>query len=106
MLFRNNFFTSTVMFRKNFAIKSGGFIKDEVDFGEDYDLWLRMGKLGKMHNFQEVFTLYRLPDYNKEKFRAFLAKQLRLVKQHRQDYPYYRLANLILKLRLSLIRTN
>src|SRR3989344_5264263 len=31
MLFRNNFFTSTVMFRRQAALKAGGFKKDEFD---------------------------------------------------------------------------
>ncbi|PJE60056.1 MAG: hypothetical protein COU85_00300, partial [Candidatus Portnoybacteria bacterium CG10_big_fil_rev_8_21_14_0_10_44_7] len=52
MLFRNNFFTSTVMFRREAAITAGGFIRDEIDLAEDYDLWLRIGKLGKMFNFR------------------------------------------------------
>lgn len=100
MLFRNNFFTSTVMFRRGVAIKAGGFIKDQDDFAEDYDLWLRMGKLGKMHNFQEIFTLYHQPDYNKERFKAFLQKQRILIKQHRRDYPHPGWAEIILKFRL------
>jgi len=102
MLLRNNFFTSTVMFRRQEAIKVGGFLSDEDDFGEDYDLWLRMGKMGKMHNFQEAFTAYRVPDYNKEKFKGFLKKQLRLIKRNKSVYPLYYLAVFILKFRLFL----
>jgi glycosyltransferase involved in cell wall biosynthesis len=102
MLLRNNFFTSTVMFKKDAAISAGGFIKDGVDLGEDYDLWLRMGKLGQMYNFPEEFTAYRQPHYNKEKFRQFITKQLRLVSRHRADYPYASFAAVFLKLRLLL----
>jgi len=100
MLFRNNFFTSTVMFKKRAASDAGWFVKDADDLAEDYDLWLRLGKIGKMYNFQEVFTAYTAPTYDKQKFRKFLAKQLRLAGQHRADYPYYILSALILKLRL------
>jgi glycosyltransferase involved in cell wall biosynthesis len=99
MLFRNNFFTSTVMFRREAAIKAGGFIKDGIDLAEDYDLWLRMGKLGKMHNFPEVFTAYAAPSYNKEKFRLFLYKQQNLIKKHRNDYSWYWLSECILIVR-------
>lgn len=102
MLFRNNFFTSTVMFRREAAVKAGGFIKDESDFAEDYDLWLRLGKFGQMHNFQEAFTLYRQPNYNIEKFKAFLRKQVRLIGRHRNDYPGYWLARLILTIRINI----
>ncbi len=100
MLIKNSFFTSTVMFRREAAIKAGGFVKDEIDLGEDYDLWLRMGKLGKMYNFKEAFTLYAKPSYNKEKFKAFLQKQLYLIYRHKDDYPWHFLASLILKIRL------
>ncbi|MBI5530062.1 MAG: glycosyltransferase family 2 protein [Candidatus Doudnabacteria bacterium] len=100
MLLRNNFFTSTVMFRREAAIEAGGFVKDEDDFAEDYDLWLRMGKLGDMHNFQEAFTLYRLPNYNKARFKAFLNKQARLIAHNRSSYPGYWLAKAILEIRV------
>lgn len=100
MLFKNNFFTSTVMFRREAAIRVGGFVKAGEDLAEDYDLWLRLGKIGKMHNFHEVFTLYRQPNYNREKLKAFLRKQLVLINKHRKDYPGDFLASLILKVRL------
>lgn len=133
MLFRNNFFTSTVMFRRQAALKAGGFacpvrdteenasnnqnfgifknnlstqdqkisngVKDAFDLAEDYDLWLRMGKLGKMYNFQEAFVNYRLPSYNKEKFVKFLTKQSRLIGRERFNYPMFWLADLFLKIR-------
>jgi hypothetical protein len=89
-----------VLFKKEAAIKAGGFIKNGMDFGEDYDLWLRMGRLGQMYNFPEVFTAYAAPSYNKERFKNFLSKQLSLIGQHRKDYPNYFLAALILKARL------
>lgn len=100
MLFRNNFFTSTVMFRKESGIRAGGFKIDENDFAEDYDLWLRMGTLGKMYNFSEVFTIYTKPNYNKDRFKAFLKKQVRLIKQHSGNYPGFWLAKILLNLRL------
>lgn len=102
ILLRNNFFTSTVVFRRGAAIKAGRFISDGVDAAEDYDLWLRMGKLGKMYNFPEVFTLYRVPSYNKERFGQFLRKQLNLIKSHKKDYPFYSFASLIIRVRLLL----
>jgi len=100
MLFRNNFFTSTVMFKKSAAVSAGGFIKDSNDFAEDYDLWLRLGHLGKMHNFHMAFTQYTIPDYNKARFKQFLAKQLRLIEREKANYPKFWLARLILKFRL------
>ena len=102
MLFRNNFFTSTVMFRKEAAIKAGGFIKDTIDLAEDYDLWLRLGSFGKMYNFQEVFANYRQPSYLPEKLRIFYSKQLKLIQNHKNSYPFYLFAQAILKFRILL----
>lgn len=99
MLIRNNFFTSTVMFRKSAAMKAGGFMKDGEDFAEDYDLWLRLGQKGKMYNFQEAFAEYRVPTYNSERKIAFLKKQLRLINREKAHYPNFWLASLFLKLR-------
>jgi glycosyltransferase involved in cell wall biosynthesis len=104
MLLRNNFFTSTVMFRKSKAIKAGEFIKDNTDLAEDYDLWLRLGLLGKVYNFQQPFTKYTYPSYNKAKFKEFLKKQLVLIKAHKKDYPLYWLSSSVLRLRIFLGR--
>ena len=102
MLFRNNFFTSTIMFRKEAAVKAGGFVQTGDDLAEDYDLWLRMIKLGKGYNFQEVFTLYSKPEYSNEKTKKFFRKQLELINRYRADYPWYAFAKTVLKLRILL----
>ncbi len=90
------------MFRREAAIKAGGFILDHLDLAEDYDLWLRLGKLGKMYNFQEVFVDYRKPSYNRERFRQFLQKQLSLITRERLNYEGFWLAKLIISLRIKL----
>ncbi len=100
MLLRNNFFTSTVMFKKAAALQSGGFIADGVDVAEDYHLWLRLGQLGQMGNFRQVFTAYRAIVYTKGRFKMFLTKQLSLIGKYKQDYPFFWLSSLVLKLRI------
>ncbi len=100
MLFRNNFFTSTVMFRRQKAIDVGAFLEDGIDLAEDYDLWLRLGQVGTMGNFSEVFTKYTIPDYNKAKFKLFLRKQLYLIDRYKHSYPGYFFASIILRIRL------
>jgi len=102
MLLRNNFFTSTTMFKKSAAIHAGGFISDGIDVAEDYDLWLRLGKMGEMANFSQMFTAYRAPVYTKGKFLMFLKKQLGLIDRHKKDYPWHWLAKIILKIRLAM----
>jgi glycosyltransferase involved in cell wall biosynthesis len=102
MLFHNNFFTSTVMFKKNAAILAGGFISDGIDLAEDYDLWLRLGERGKMHNFQNILASYTLRPLDKLKFRLFLSKQQVLVKRHGRYYSHCLVAEFMLKIRLLL----
>jgi glycosyltransferase involved in cell wall biosynthesis len=100
MLFRNCFFTSTVMLKRSVALEVDGFTNDDDDFAEDYDLWLRMGTKGEMYNFQDVFTKYTVPNYSKDRFKAFLNKQLRLIEKYKNNYPHYFFARMIIKLRL------
>lgn len=102
MLFRNNFFTSSVMFRRDAAIAAGGFVVDGVDVAEDYDLWLRLGLRGSLYNFPEIFVRYRKSLYTKARFQAFLGKQLRLIQSYRGRYPGLWLASVLLRTRLYL----
>lgn len=103
MLFQNNFFTSTVMFKRQEALVAGGFVKDIVDLCEDYDLWLRLGKLGKMYNFLEVFASYTRNPYNVVKYKKFLQKQFSLIGQQKYKYPNYFFAKFLLSFRLFLL---
>jgi glycosyltransferase involved in cell wall biosynthesis len=100
MLFRNNFFTSSVVFRRDAALAVGGFVSDGNDFAEDYDLWLRMGSVGQFYNFPEVFVRYQQSRYTASRFRGFLRKQFRLIALHKKQYPRYWLARGLLFLRL------
>lgn len=102
MLLRNNFFTSTVMFRKAAAVAAGGFIADDVDLGEDYDLWLRLGKFGKFYNCPEAFAKYAKGPHNVKRFRQFLAKHARMIKREKTNYPLDYLAAFILRIRTLL----
>ncbi len=103
MLLRNNFFTSTVMVRRQEALQAGGFASDSTDLAEDYDLWLRIGLLGKMANFADVFALYRKSDYNKYKLGLFFDKQSVLIRRYKKQYPLAFVSGLILKFRKFII---
>lgn len=104
MLFRNNFFDSTVMFRTAVARRVGGYTWLAYETAEDYDLALRMGALGKLYNSNELFAAYTMPSYSSERFGHFMVKQLLLVHRHRYEYPHSFLAYVILRLRLLLKR--
>ncbi|MFA6094594.1 MAG: glycosyltransferase [Candidatus Paceibacterota bacterium] len=61
MLYRNPFGHSTVMFRKEAVISLGGYSEHkETLHMEDYDLWLRMGTIGKLANSNIISTNYLL----------------------------------------------
>lgn len=99
-LMRNNFFTSTVMFRRAAAIEAGGFIYDGLDLNEDYDLWLRMGCVGGFHNLPTILARYQESTYSKDKMLQFYGKHLWLIDRQRNNYPYYRIAKTWVELRM------
>lgn len=59
IFFRNPFIHSTVCFRKS-ALREVGLYDPKVLHAEDYDLWLRMKKIGKFSNLEEYITDYRI----------------------------------------------
>ena len=86
------FWHNTVLFRKSAVEKIGGY--KSLRFGEDWELWLRLGKIGKFYNFQEYFSLYLTSG---ERFstnnQKFISKTiLEIIKKYRNDYPNYRKA--------------
>ena len=86
-LFANPFSHTTVMLRGDAVRKVGGYGHER--YCEDWDLWLRLGNVGKFYNFQEYFTGYTMHGAN-DSFvfqRRYSSKVLRLIKQHRNEYP-------------------
>lgn len=99
-LMANPFWHNTVMFRKDAAKSLGGY--DNLKFVEDWDLWLRLGKLGKFYNFKDHFSLYMNAGQNISVSNQKLAAQtiLRLIYKYRNDYPNYGKARVINTLQL------
>lgn len=92
MLFHNPFVHSAVVFRKNAWVQAGEY--DEVfssTNSEDWDLWLRLGKLGKFYNFQQYFVRYLKGQQNKSNYNIQhnLMINIRLRKKYRNDYPNF-----------------
>lgn len=91
-LYSNPFTHATVMFRKETAMKLGGYrIMKHV---EDMELWLRMGKVGKLYNIKEYFITYMTAGQNK----SFLQQRensrtvVDVIKMHGKHYPNFRKA--------------
>lgn len=53
--FQNCFVHSTVMFRKEAYLKVGGY-NPMYKFAQDYDLWIKLSKLGKVQNLKDVLV--------------------------------------------------
>ena len=57
---RNPFIHPSVMFRRSYIQKVGGY-STELRRAQDYDLWLRSYKQFRFHNLQEPLMKYRAP---------------------------------------------
>jgi len=92
ILFQNQFAHSGVMFRREAALKAGGY-DDSLNIGEDYDLWLKLGTLGKMANLKEYLLKYRVHGGNITLKRIeALKNNIAIIKKYKDRYPNYYLA--------------
>jgi glycosyltransferase involved in cell wall biosynthesis len=88
IIFGNQFVHSTVLFRKSAWQKTDGYDK-KFDFCEDWDLWLKFGKIGKFYNFKEYFAYYleggeSQGNYN---FSHSFKLGIQLRDKYKNDYP-------------------
>jgi glycosyltransferase domain-containing protein len=102
MLFNCPFWHTTVVFKKDAWMEVGGY--DEIiDFSEDWDLFLKFGKLklGKFYNFPEYFTCFLERGKNRKDlpWRENLKFNLKLREKYRNDYPNYYKAALLSRVR-------
>ncbi len=85
----NNLFAHTsVMFRKEAWEKVGGY-DESLIFSEDWDLWLKFARVGKLYNFQEYFVYYLQGGQNRSNEHmvrdALLNMKLRI--KYRKNFP-------------------
>lgn len=106
LLLHNPFVTSSVMFRKDAYIKTGGF--SELRLAEEYELWLKMGLFGKFANLRncEVEYTQRASGLTLSRRQKMNRIVLMLVKRHKNDYSLYKLALVKAYLRLFLTSFN
>ncbi|MEM6979546.1 MAG: glycosyltransferase family 2 protein [Planctomycetota bacterium] len=57
----NAFFQSCVVMRTEKAIAAGGY-RDQYPAAEDYDLWLRLMRVGDLKNIDRIHLIYRVHD--------------------------------------------
>ncbi|HEY1037278.1 MAG TPA: glycosyltransferase [Candidatus Paceibacterota bacterium] len=89
MLSYNPVITSSVLFRKDAFKSVSGFKK--MYLAEDYDLWLRMGLIGKISNAADAETRYTIRDAGASKSRMLemATTVLGLVREYKKSYPGY-----------------
>jgi glycosyltransferase involved in cell wall biosynthesis len=92
ILGKNCFVHSSVMFRKDLALSLGGYSEDTaVKHIEDYDLWLKLGTVGKLANlsiYAVKFTLRGGSISSVNKIEQF-KKNINLANKYKNKYPNY-----------------
>ena len=78
---------STTLYRREAALRVGGYDQTLAGF-QDWDLWLKLGKFGKLYNFPDYFLYYRVwqgsGSFHQSKRNTESA--LRITRRHRHDY--------------------
>lgn len=90
MLFDCIFPHGATMFRRNIWEEVRGY-NEEINFSWDWDLWLRLGKLGKFYNFQEYFLSYLIRKQSRTYYirRQNTKTNLKLMWRYRNQYPNF-----------------
>ncbi len=84
----NPFTHSTVLYKKDIALGVGGY---EERYAEDWVLWLKLGRQGKLYNISDYCIGYMIAGQNKswqfqrEQFKTNLA----IIRRFRYDYPNF-----------------
>ena len=47
------------------AVRAIGLCNEAMEYNEDWDFWLRMGRLGKLHNLPDYLSYYTMTGRNK-----------------------------------------
>jgi glycosyltransferase involved in cell wall biosynthesis len=59
LTYQNSLAHPAVMYRRESVLSAGGY-RAVFEGAEDYDLWFRLSKIGKLYNLEEPFTKYRI----------------------------------------------
>jgi glycosyltransferase involved in cell wall biosynthesis len=82
----------TVMFKKDATIKVNGYDENEkIRDREDYDLWLKLGIIGKLANLRIIGVKKMLRSgsiTSKNKIKRF-KERIKFIKKYRKCYPNY-----------------
>ena len=84
---------STTLYRRDAALQVGGYDETLAGF-QDWDLWLKLGKAGKLYNFPDYFLNYRVwqGSGSFHQSRRNTESALRITRRHRHDYAGFPVA--------------
>ncbi len=90
-LTKNPFFHSSVMFVKKTVEELSGY-KEDLSYGEDLDLCLRLGKMGKLYNFPDPMIQYRTHEGNEATKHpgGAILDVFRIINKNRKNYGFGR----------------
>lgn len=93
LLVKNVIGNVTACFKKQSALYVGGYLESD-EFSEDYSLWLRMGKVGKLANLKDVCVDFWVNDSGVSTKRNLeqIKTNMGFVNKYKNDYPNYFLA--------------
>ena len=79
---------STILYRRGAALDVGGYDESLPGY-QDWDLWLKLGQKGSLHNFPGYFSAYRMwpGGGSTRNQRANAWSAIRIVWRHKAAYP-------------------
>jgi len=96
-LTKSCFLHSSLLYRRSVAVESGGYRKLSLDsygnYTNDYELWLRLGTMGKVANLPIMATgiVLAQKNFNLRLRFELVSSLLGTIKRYRRHYPnYYR----------------
>jgi glycosyltransferase involved in cell wall biosynthesis len=97
ILYRNCFAHASVVFRRLPAVAAGGYSELPLTHRvEDYDLWLKLGTMGKFANLPDYalgFTM-RSDSISWSNKRAQLRQAIAIIERYKAFYPRYRISKI------------
>jgi glycosyltransferase involved in cell wall biosynthesis len=84
---------STTLYRREAALRVGGYDETLAGF-QDWDLWLKLGKTGKLYNFPEYWLHYRVwqGSGSFHQLKRNTESALRITRRYRHDYAGFPVA--------------
>jgi len=104
----NCFIHSSVLFNKKQALMVGGYSEESNErHVEDYDLWLKLGTLGKMHNLQsfDVEYMIRKDSLSNKNQKEQIIKTISVAHKYRKKYKKNIIINIMRNYARFLIHT-